>query len=239
LCRSDEACVDSDGSYYCEAVCAEGYKPQNGNCVLKTLCDSGFTFDSNQDDCVNINECLNKTACSKGFACRDLLGSFECVEDTCPSGKKMTFESTDKVSCVDLDECQDNQHDCDLYVRHEICRNLDPGFECICAPGFMRNESSHRCVDINECREGTFCESGISVCVNTIGSFFCQCKERFSGDPRGKCISGLIMRDSSGFTRMTGYLTSSSRERYSTFTAQFSLLTITIVFGKTILECIF
>ena len=233
LCRDDEVCFDHEGSYHCESVCNEGYKPWKGRCVVKTFCEKGYTFDLHEDKCINVNECLNNTVCATGFSCRDTQGSFECVQDNCGQGKKMVFDGEDSVSCVDLDECREKQHDCDLYIKHEICRNLNPGFECICALGFMRNDSSNDCFDINECREGTFCDSTTSVCVNTIGSFYCQCKEGFEGhsnslDSHGKCVPGLL-RDSSGnLLRKSSFLTSSS-PRKSSFVLFWKLLPLLLL----------
>lgn len=204
VCRDDEVCIDDEGSYHCESVCNEGFKPFNNKCIPKTLCPSGYIFDSKQDTCVNVNECNNSPkVCSKGFVCFDTIGSFECIEDNCPPGKTLTFsESSDETSCEDLDECQEGQHHCDFENRYQVCKNLKPGYECVCAPGFRMNETSNRCIDINECREGTVCDEGTSYCSNTIGSFQCLCREGFEKTWDGSCLPG-VLRDASGVRHLS------------------------------------
>ncbi|CAG9791106.1 unnamed protein product [Diatraea saccharalis] len=84
-------------------------------------------------------------------------------EILCPEG-----QSKDNGG-ADINECNVIPGIC----QHGTCENLDPGFRCICDPGF-HSDSDGICRDIDECdMHQSLCTGG--TCRNTIGSFTCVC----------------------------------------------------------------
>lgn len=47
---------------------------------------------------------------------------------------------------------------------------------------YSDSQTDFGCTDINECVDGTnFCHAD-AICVNEIGSYYCQCKPGFTGN---------------------------------------------------------
>lgn len=77
---------------------------------------------------------------------------------------------------------------------------VQSSYMCACATGFEPTNSSAAappvpCSDVNECSSGTHDCTGIAVCVNTVGSYSCECPAGYSGpDPTcediNECESG-------------------------------------------------
>ena len=76
--------------------------------------------------------------------------------------------------CVDVNEC-----DLDLNIcgDEEICENIQGGYICLCADGFIELDEDH-CIDIDECESGLMCDDN-EICFNTRGSFKCLCIEGY------------------------------------------------------------
>ena len=109
--------------------------------------------------------------------------------------------------CSDLDECVLNTHDCD-----HICTNNDGSFDCSCRQGYKladlvsgsnqrkgcqeRNDCDQQkdCVNINECTEGTHDCVLVAICIDTDGSFECECPDGFDGDGtvRNHCTTTML-----------------------------------------------
>lgn len=97
--------------------------------------------------------------------------------------------------CVDIDECGTEQDQCPYNT---FCLNSHGSYQCRacdkacigcmgggparcrkCAPGYR--SSGMKCIDIDECsEEGLACPGPNVFCVNTDGSFHCQCAEGFT-----------------------------------------------------------
>ena len=115
--------------------------------------------------------------------CTDTDGSYEC---SCEPGYEMDANEfcVSKSECVN-DPCGDNAS----------CSELDNGYTCTCSSGFTVNgvstgatsfdcigddcnTDSPTCEDFGECAEGIHtCADGTSIgtCVETAGSFDCEC----------------------------------------------------------------
>ncbi|XP_073972916.1 nidogen isoform X4 [Rhodnius prolixus] len=85
------------------------------------------------------------------------------------------------------DPCIEGRKEC---VANSSCLVEGDGYRCVCNSGFMQlnnnvysdSQTDFGCTDINECVDGTnFCHAD-AICVNEIGSYYCQCKPGFTGN---------------------------------------------------------
>ena len=85
---------------------------------------------------------------------------------------------------LDIDECLDDSlNQCD-----HNCSNTESGYTCSCLSGY-RLVNSTNCIDIDECiEESNTCHAN-ATCINTIGSFSCDCDTGYTGD--GEYCTGL------------------------------------------------
>uniref|UniRef100_A0A4W6C030 Fibrillin-1 n=1 Tax=Lates calcarifer TaxID=8187 RepID=A0A4W6C030_LATCA len=137
--------------------------------------------------------------CNMGFR---LDGRGECI-GKCMKVKKV-FELC--VCSSDDDECERSP------CAHGECVNT-PGFKCICKPGFLLDTSGRMCVgpclstvlyediilwclflDIDECETPGMCMNG--HCVNTEGSFRCECMAGMAVGLDGRVCVDTHMRSS-------------------------------------------
>lgn len=72
--------------------------------------------------------------------------------------------------CIDVDECQEDNHACD---SNQECRNTIGSFRCICKIGFQLDTVTGACVDVNECQTNVHNCVQSQRCDNTIGSYQC------------------------------------------------------------------
>ncbi|XP_043105727.1 fibrillin-2 [Puntigrus tetrazona] len=216
-------CINMDGSFRCECPtgytldytgarcndideCSEGNPCGNGTCSnviggFECLCEEGFE-PGPMMSCEDVNECSqNPLLCA--FRCINTFGAYEC---SCPSGYTLR---EDGRMCQDVDECANDLHNCDS--RGMECNNLIGTFMCVCPAGMIRRMNDDVCQDENEClsRPGV-CENG--RCVNTEGSYTCECGLGFKADStgtgcldyrKGFCFTEVVhsmcqMRSSSG-----------------------------------------
>ncbi|XP_063820322.1 fibrillin-2 [Pseudophryne corroboree] len=192
-------CINTDGSFRCECPmgynldytgvncvdtdeCSIGNPCGNGTCtnVIGTFecsCEEGFE-PGPMMNCEDINECaLNPLLCA--FRCINTYGAYEC---TCPVGYVLR---EDQRMCKDLDECLEGLHDCES--RGMLCKNLIGTFMCICPPGMTKRPDGEGCTDENECHSKPgICENG--RCVNSIGSYRCECNEGFQSVSGTECL---------------------------------------------------
>ncbi|XP_064612337.1 uncharacterized protein LOC135476257 [Liolophura sinensis] len=148
----------------CETLCNCGQGSSHCNHTHGCVCKSGWTGTLCDTD---ILECESQGTCPQGETCVELLGSYKCA---CPPNYKR-----ENTSCVDIDECTDNSHDC---VQN--CINTMGGFTCSCFPGY-RNvyNNGSVCQEINECMEGNVCNQ---ICTNIEGGYLCSCHQGFTLD---------------------------------------------------------
>ncbi|KAL4224218.1 EGF domain [Mactra antiquata] len=145
-------CVNTVGSYEC--ICPDGF-------ILNETDGHGCT---DKDECQDI---YIEGKCEQ--ECTNFIGGFSC---SCLSGYDL---GSDNTSCVDVDECADNNGQCDFQ-----CLNYDGSFKCICNEGYVGNGTNETCLDVNECETNNGeCEQN---CTNTDGSFICQCNDGFELD---------------------------------------------------------
>ena len=72
--------------------------------------------------------------------------------------------------------------------QHGTCMNTVGSFRCECETGYVYDETSHQCIDRNEC---VMSNGGLGVClgnarcVNSPGSYECVCPEGYRLDHSG------------------------------------------------------
>ena len=193
-------CTNLPGSFQCQCV-DEGRH-----------WDSEFTYLKDQNGretdiikshkCVNINECDRFSPCDLSKSrCVDKIGSYECK---CQPGYKNDPNNPDK--CIDINECEltGNDYPCDKI--NGSCINTIGSYTCLCNKGFepeiLENGKTNfkSCVDIDECAPNNIqhdcdcnskndrnCSTDESYCVNTIGSYHCECKQGFELNSSKSC----------------------------------------------------
>lgn len=71
--------------------------------------------------------------------------------------------------CNDVDECEDAS-----VCGTALCQNNQGSYDCLCEDGYVYDNESKSCVDVDECESGV-CEE---ECLNIPGSFRCFCDGR-------------------------------------------------------------
>jgi hypothetical protein len=151
-CAPQARCSETNGSFAC-------------------TCNVGWAGRLNGTVCDDVNECKGTTPCAgRKAACKNTNGSFVCV---CELG----FWGTGEAACQDIDECQNNTHNCEsVSVVNYTCKNSVGSFSCPCDPGFGLG-SAHGCENVDECALGTHNCGQHALCKDTVGSFVCECFE--------------------------------------------------------------
>ncbi|XP_021966879.1 fibulin-1 [Folsomia candida] len=179
-CLASQRCDNSPGSY---------------SCIRITGCGTGYTLNSRSGQCEDDDECLfGNNDCSRHgpeYQCKNTLGSFTCerVKKNCPLGLSLApngecrsvcttgFQFNSRGDCVDIDEC--TTYGRTLCATHHQCVNTMGSYQCIskiiCPAGFEPDPAGNRCVDRDECADGTHTCKGNQECLNRGGGFICQC----------------------------------------------------------------
>lgn len=126
-------------------------------------------------------DCLDSAICS------DTDGSFQCLCDDglVPADPDFGLNT----ACVGIDECADDAtNTCEAPA---VCHDTDASFECRCSEGYFAASGGNGnapvvCENINECNQPTIvqaqCDAN-ALCVDTDGSFECQCSDGFGPAP--------------------------------------------------------
>uniref|UniRef100_A0ACB8F1H3 Fibrillin-2 n=1 Tax=Sphaerodactylus townsendi TaxID=933632 RepID=A0ACB8F1H3_9SAUR len=169
--------------------------PFPGTVLYKKMCPHGPGYTTDGRD---IDECkVLPNLCTNG-QCINTMGSFRCH---CRMGYATDLTST---SCQDLDECNQSPKPCNF-----ICKNTEGSFQCSCPRGYILQEDGKTCKDLDECStkqhncqflcvnviggfnynnectaQPTLCGAK-GQCLNTPGSYNCECQKGFTLDSSG------------------------------------------------------
>ncbi|XP_059507889.1 kielin/chordin-like protein [Stegostoma tigrinum] len=170
-CFDVDECSQYGGQSLCQQIC------KNNIGSYRCLCFQGYQLSANGRTCIT-SKYLGLTGlpghCGEygcDVSCNH--GGCEEISRVCPIGFAM-IETSNGVSCKDLDECAGNRSPC-----QQRCQNVVGSFQCSCRPGFYLQNNGHSCTDINECRwigESWVCHHS---CHNTFGSYLCSCRAGF------------------------------------------------------------
>ncbi|KPI97051.1 Fibrillin-1 [Papilio xuthus] len=172
VCRNGR-CRNSPGSFRCD--CLPGFTLSNdGRTCLDEVQDLCYEkYEDGQCSGPGTTPVTRSQCCcsaTKGFKLGWGVGCKECpkpgtsdYEILCPEGG-----SKDNGG-ADINECTMIPGVC----AHGTCENLEPGYKCICDPGY-HPDADGICRDIDECdMHQSYCTGG--QCRNTLGSFTCVC----------------------------------------------------------------
>ena len=186
ICPKNAVCQNQEGDYKC--TCNSGFDGET--CSDVDECSINSTVCDADADCYNTQGSF-KCACRKGFVGTGLkCEKGQCQDSVCPSNKKCASLTTinclckegflDGVNdtCVDMDECSRQIHNCD---ENSQCSNLLGSYECECADEFHGNGRTclpGHCND-SDCPKNEQCVDPRSDC---------KCKAGFHRDKSKKCI---------------------------------------------------
>ncbi|XP_047294686.1 adhesion G protein-coupled receptor E2 isoform X16 [Homo sapiens] len=145
--------------------------------------------------CPQDSSCVNATACR----CNPGFSSFSEII------------TTPMETCDDINECATlSKVSCGKFSD---CWNTEGSYDCVCSPGYepvsgaktFKNESENTCQDVDECQQNPRLCKSYGTCVNTLGSYTCQCLPGFKLKPEDpklctdvdECSSGQHQCDSS------------------------------------------
>uniref|UniRef100_A0A8C1WLR9 Latent-transforming growth factor beta-binding protein 1 n=1 Tax=Cyprinus carpio TaxID=7962 RepID=A0A8C1WLR9_CYPCA len=180
-----------------EKVCAHGQcSNREGYFICK--CDDGFSLTLDGKACIDIDECQDDSVCIQGH-CQNTEGSFIC---NCEPGYIL---SSTGDQCNDVDECLELPQTCDSVGQ---CINILGSYQCHCPQGYRQvngtschGETIHltntyiqrlcsgiayyhttlkvSTVYVDECEDETQLCVPNGKCLNTEGSFLCECDAGF------------------------------------------------------------
>ncbi|XP_078487779.1 uncharacterized protein LOC100182773 [Ciona intestinalis] len=195
-------CINNPGSYQCG--CQSGFQLENekcidideclvgdSNCSLRCIntagsyicsCYSGFELDTDGRTCMDIDECKNAHPCS--HTCHNTIGLYTC---SCNEGFVL---DTDRRDCIPEKSCSPEVLETFCNFPHASCSNSSGAASCGCESGYkyVATFFTKRCDNINECISSTkICPEG-SECLDSDGSYFCQCMDGYQAiDGGGGC----------------------------------------------------
>ncbi|XP_041090511.1 latent-transforming growth factor beta-binding protein 4-like isoform X3 [Polyodon spathula] len=189
-------CENTAGSYRC--LCQSGFRlgPQGASCTdidecrltprpcsigqcentagsYRCVCPIGYRLNSQATQCVDADECRQSPSPCTNARCENTPGSYRCV---CAAGYQLDHQGAE---CTDINECENA-----LTCPGQECVNSAGSFQCVrCQPGYQLQNG--RCTDVDECRGLSVCGTN-GQCLNTDGSFRCDCKIGFRSDSSGR-----------------------------------------------------
>ncbi|XP_060596327.1 uncharacterized protein LOC132750377, partial [Ruditapes philippinarum] len=201
-----QICNNFDGSYKCS--CNPGYilsEEDQKTCTVQTECSTGNRCGANTDclminneescpckkgfekadeadtSCTDIDECNSTHPCVNG-TCNNNDGGFTC---SCERGFKL---DKDFITCT---PCQSGSfgvncgETCACKESNTETCNADTG-ACTCKTGWKGNDCG---ANIDECTDNTYQHncSVNSTCVDTEGSYVCECVDGFFKNSEKNC----------------------------------------------------
>ncbi|KAL3857455.1 hypothetical protein ACJMK2_012125 [Sinanodonta woodiana] len=200
--KCDQICTNTAGGYNCSCFGGFTYNSTSQQCLSVTVSSACMQLNCTQTSGCATNSDGNATCFCRigyhltndGVHCKD---DDECTQNAC----QQTCHNTDgsyQCSCYagyKLDSDKKTCKPCDILTFGENCNQT-----CQCGQGVERCDTVKGCVckagwtgstceaDVNECNEPNVCANALKVCVNTNGSYECNCVSGYIKDENGTCI---------------------------------------------------
>lgn len=123
--------------------------------------------------------CIQQQWLEAPWSCEAMGGGceYKCVKRNtcvCPEGQTLHHN---KFSCArgPCDHCEDG------------CELQGDSYVCTCQTGYTLAPDGKTCVDVNECKDEKLCQGKARECVNTAGSYRCECQFGFVEED-GVCV---------------------------------------------------
>ena len=201
---SDPDCDESFKKKHFDFEGQELYDPiSDGKCLIEYYPDETdvtieFVNHVDQDPLLGrilASECSTENLCHPKATCKTDINNRE----VCYCNKGYDGNGIGENGCTELFECSTGFNDC---KGNSKCIDIESGFDCECNYGYTSTDPHvYNCLDLDECEYNkpissyfdTACPKDISDCINTVGSYRCEChqgKSSISAIP--SCLQGLI-----------------------------------------------
>ena len=178
--------LDTDGNNCVEIdLCQEN----NGNCSHECLtsygqsfctCPEGYKLDIDYKTCIDTDECESMEiileTCGPNAGCINTDGSFECID---------LIEEDDGIENAVVNEKNENTVSVSNDENNDITEDGKSSAESedkLCSEGYIFDENSNVCIDVNECDEQIDICGRNGRCVNQAPGYQCDCGKGFQFD---------------------------------------------------------
>ncbi|XP_037869964.1 low-density lipoprotein receptor-related protein 2 isoform X2 [Bombyx mori] len=182
-CDHKDDCGDNSDEAHCSfPPCHIGqFRCSNALCIPANYHCDGYNDcadGSDEANCTAIACPDNQYLCPKGGP----GGVHKCIarSQLC-DGKKDCEDKADEEDACSILSCPA------LGCEYKCVASLAGG-ACSCAAGLMLSADNRTCVDRDECKEWGYCHQ---LCVNTLGSYKCQCAPGYSLVDGKRCSAGV------------------------------------------------
>ncbi|UJR15672.1 hypothetical protein I4U23_002606 [Adineta vaga] len=155
---------------WCQSSCPNFCERVNGFYQCNCMKQPGFQHSDDGKQCL---PCGNL---NYGYGCNETC---QCGFGTCNANATSINESCTCDSGYERPLCNKRIDICDPSTGNAIL---------ICMPGYEMNSTTGNCTDVNECaNDQDHCNVDVSSCVNTIGSYRCDCLTGYRSI-NGSCV---------------------------------------------------